>query len=207
MRSLPIKNGWSCRLRSRPPNFGFCPREQAKRSRSPAIRSITSGRAGSLMANVLSFRVTNLDLVCGCTRRMFLEASRRRFLRKGSMQRRLRFHQTASWLSGLAPIKKAISILQREVILESRTVWSRETFLSLGVRTANLFIFTGPARYCQGVPVGSSHGKKTVWKEIVPVDTAGVSTIGPILMTPDGKTYAYGLHRTLGDLYLVEGLK
>ncbi len=50
-------------------------------------------------------------------------------------------------------------------------------------------------------------GKKTVWKEIVPVDTAGVSTIGPILMTPDGKTYAYGLHRTLGDLYLVEGLK
>ncbi len=50
-------------------------------------------------------------------------------------------------------------------------------------------------------------GKKTVWKEIVPIDTAGVSTIGPILMTPDGKTYAYGLHRTLGDLYLVEGLK
>ena len=50
-------------------------------------------------------------------------------------------------------------------------------------------------------------GKKTVWKEIAPIDTAGVSTIGPILMTPDGKTYAYGLHRTLGDLYLVESLK
>jgi hypothetical protein len=26
-------------------------------------------------------------------------------------------------------------------------------------------------------------------------------------MTPDGKTYVYGFHRTLGDLYLVEGLK
>jgi Tol biopolymer transport system component len=50
-------------------------------------------------------------------------------------------------------------------------------------------------------------GKKTVWKEIAPIDTAGVSTIGPILMTPDGQTYAYGLHRTLGDLYLVESLK
>jgi hypothetical protein len=50
-------------------------------------------------------------------------------------------------------------------------------------------------------------GKRTVWKEIAPIDTAGVSTIGPILMTPDGKTYAYGLHRTLGDLYLVENLK
>lgn len=50
-------------------------------------------------------------------------------------------------------------------------------------------------------------GKKTLWKTIVPVDPTGVSTIGPVLMTPDGKTYAYGFHRTLGDLYLVEGLK
>jgi hypothetical protein len=50
-------------------------------------------------------------------------------------------------------------------------------------------------------------GKKTLWKQIVPVDPTGVSTIGPILVTPDGKTYVYGFHRTLGDLYLVEGLK
>jgi eukaryotic-like serine/threonine-protein kinase len=50
-------------------------------------------------------------------------------------------------------------------------------------------------------------GKKNVWKEIAPLDPTGVSTIGPILMTPDGKTYIYGFHRTLGDLYLVEGLK
>src|SRR5579863_7549780 len=50
-------------------------------------------------------------------------------------------------------------------------------------------------------------GKKSVWKEIAPVDPTGVSTIGPILMTPDGKAYVYGFHRTVGDLYLVEGLK
>ncbi len=50
-------------------------------------------------------------------------------------------------------------------------------------------------------------GKKTIRKEIVPVDTTGVSTIGPIQVTPDGKTFVYGFHRTLGDLYLVEGLK
>ena len=50
-------------------------------------------------------------------------------------------------------------------------------------------------------------GKKTVWKQIDPIDPTGVSTIGPILITPDGKTYVYGFHRTLGDLYLVEGLK
>jgi eukaryotic-like serine/threonine-protein kinase len=50
-------------------------------------------------------------------------------------------------------------------------------------------------------------GKKAVWKQIVPIDPTGVSTIGPIHVTPDGKAYAYGFHRTLGDLYLVEGLK
>ena len=50
-------------------------------------------------------------------------------------------------------------------------------------------------------------GKRTLWKQIVPVDPTGVSTIGPILITPNGKTYVYGFHRTLGDLYLVEGLK
>jgi Tol biopolymer transport system component/predicted Ser/Thr protein kinase len=50
-------------------------------------------------------------------------------------------------------------------------------------------------------------GKKSVWKQIAPLDPTGVSTIGPILITPDGKTYVYGFHRTLGDLYLVEGLK
>jgi len=50
-------------------------------------------------------------------------------------------------------------------------------------------------------------GKRTVWKQIAPLDPTGVSTIGPIRMTPDGKTYVYGFHRTVGDLYLVEGLK
>jgi eukaryotic-like serine/threonine-protein kinase len=50
-------------------------------------------------------------------------------------------------------------------------------------------------------------GKKTIWKQIAPLDPTGVSTIGPILMTPDGKSYVYGFHRTLGDLYLVEGLR
>ena len=46
-----------------------------------------------------------------------------------------------------------------------------------------------------------------IQKQIAPLDPTGVSTIGPILMTPDGATYVYGFHRTLGDLYLVEGLK
>jgi serine/threonine protein kinase/Tol biopolymer transport system component len=50
-------------------------------------------------------------------------------------------------------------------------------------------------------------GKRTVWRTLAPADPAGVSQIGPIVMTPDGASYIYGYHRTLSDLYLVEGLK
>jgi len=49
-------------------------------------------------------------------------------------------------------------------------------------------------------------GARALWKQLVPGDPAGVATIGPILVTPDGKTFVYGFHRTLADLYLVEGL-
>ena len=50
-------------------------------------------------------------------------------------------------------------------------------------------------------------GKRTLWRSLAPADPAGVSQIGPIVMTPDGVSYIYGYHRTLSDLYLVEGLK
>jgi hypothetical protein len=50
-------------------------------------------------------------------------------------------------------------------------------------------------------------GKRTLWRELMPSDPAGVETIGPILMTPDTKTCVYGYQRTLSDLYLVDGLK
>jgi hypothetical protein len=50
-------------------------------------------------------------------------------------------------------------------------------------------------------------GERTLWRQLMPSDPAGVERIGPIRMTPDGKTYVYGYHRTLADLYLVDGLK
>jgi hypothetical protein len=31
--------------------------------------------------------------------------------------------------------------------------------------------------------------------------------VGPTLLTPDGKSYAFGYRRTLSDLYVVEGLE
>ena len=50
-------------------------------------------------------------------------------------------------------------------------------------------------------------GKRSLWKELMPSDPAGVETIGPILITPDARTCIFGYHRMLADLYLVEGLK
>jgi Tol biopolymer transport system component len=52
-----------------------------------------------------------------------------------------------------------------------------------------------------------STGHKELLREIMPADTAGISSAFPIRMTPDGKGYAYSVGRTLSDLYLVEGLK
>jgi Tol biopolymer transport system component/predicted Ser/Thr protein kinase len=50
-------------------------------------------------------------------------------------------------------------------------------------------------------------GQRSPWKELMPPDSAGVQHIGPIRVTPDGKTYVYGFQRRLSDLYLVEGLR
>ena len=50
-------------------------------------------------------------------------------------------------------------------------------------------------------------GQRTLWRQLMPSDPAGVVTIGPILLTPDATTCVYGYHRTLSDLYLVDGLK
>ncbi len=50
-------------------------------------------------------------------------------------------------------------------------------------------------------------GHRALWKQLIPSDSAGVSRLGPILITPDGKSCLYGYHRVLSDLYLVDGLK
>jgi len=50
-------------------------------------------------------------------------------------------------------------------------------------------------------------GERSFWKELTPPDPAGVLTMGPIVMTSDGKSYVYSYRRTLDELFLVEGLK
>jgi Tol biopolymer transport system component len=48
-------------------------------------------------------------------------------------------------------------------------------------------------------------GRKTLWKEIKP--DRPVASIRSLLMTRDGRSYAYEYERTISDLYLAAGLK
>jgi eukaryotic-like serine/threonine-protein kinase len=50
-------------------------------------------------------------------------------------------------------------------------------------------------------------GRRELWKELGPADRAGVTGLGHVLITPDGRSYTYNFRRALSDLYLVEGLK
>ena len=49
--------------------------------------------------------------------------------------------------------------------------------------------------------------QRTLWKEITPPDISGIVGAVTVVLTPDGKTYAYTYRRALSDLYLVKGLK
>ncbi|HLX84352.1 MAG TPA: protein kinase [Terriglobales bacterium] len=50
-------------------------------------------------------------------------------------------------------------------------------------------------------------GQKQLWKTLMPVDAAGITDLGPILITPNGGSYVYEYGRTLSDLYLVNDIK
>ncbi len=50
-------------------------------------------------------------------------------------------------------------------------------------------------------------GKRTPWLELMPADPAGVTRIPMIVMSADGRSYAYNFTRELSDLYVIHGLK
>ncbi|MGH9442337.1 MAG: protein kinase domain-containing protein [Thermoanaerobaculia bacterium] len=70
-----------------------------------------------------------------------------------------------------------------------------------------LFVFRHGELPAKVVRLDLATGKREPWKDILPGDPSGVVTITPILLTPDGKTYAYSYPRILSQLFLGEGLK
>ena len=71
----------------------------------------------------------------------------------------------------------------------------------------SLYVYRPASSRQRWMQLDLTTGKRTFWRTLAPADPAGVSQIGPIVITPDGASYIYGYHRTLSDLYLVEGLK
>jgi Tol biopolymer transport system component/predicted Ser/Thr protein kinase len=71
----------------------------------------------------------------------------------------------------------------------------------------SLYIYRGGELPAKVYLLEIATGRRTLWRQLMPPDPAGVEYIGPVLPAPDGKAYAYGYRRLLSDLYLVEGLK
>ncbi len=60
-----------------------------------------------------------------------------------------------------------------------------------------------PARI---VRVDLATGKSQLWKELRPLDVAGIVGISTVNLTPDGRSYAYTYDHRNAELYLAEGL-
>jgi Tol biopolymer transport system component/predicted Ser/Thr protein kinase len=91
---------------------------------------------------------------------------------------------------------KAVPGLQPE---EVPTGWSSDG--------RSLFVLTRGQVPAQVYRVDVATGQRTFWKSMEPADSAGIDTIGRVMMSADNKSYVYSYVRTLSDLYLVEGLK
>jgi len=71
----------------------------------------------------------------------------------------------------------------------------------------SLYVYRGGDLPAKVYRVDLSSGNRALWKQLMPPDPAGVEFVGPVLPTPDGKSYVYGYRRLLSDLYLVEGFQ
>jgi hypothetical protein len=71
----------------------------------------------------------------------------------------------------------------------------------------SLFVFKRNELPARIVRLDVESGERKPWLELMPADSAGISRIPSIVLSPDGKSYAYNFRRDLSDLYLVRGLK
>jgi hypothetical protein len=48
-------------------------------------------------------------------------------------------------------------------------------------------------------------GKREPWRSWLPANTAGITGMGPIVLTPDLKAYAYNYESVISELYALAG--
>ena len=71
----------------------------------------------------------------------------------------------------------------------------------------SLIVYRGGELPAQVYRLEIATGHRTLWKQTMPPDPAGVEYVGPVLPSSNDNAYAYGYRRLLSDLYLVEGLR
>jgi Tol biopolymer transport system component len=82
-----------------------------------------------------------------------------------------------------------------------------ETPLGWTADGRELYIYTRGEYPARVFRLDASTGKREPWKELTPPDPAGINTISPPRIAPDGKAYVYSYNRILSDLFLAEGIK
>jgi Tol biopolymer transport system component len=71
----------------------------------------------------------------------------------------------------------------------------------------SLFVRSGtPANPLRVFRLELGSGRRSIWKDLLPPDPAGLVQLSPVV-TPDGGAYAYGYVRILSDLYEIDGLR
>ena len=68
-----------------------------------------------------------------------------------------------------------------------------------------LFVFT-PSQLPITVYQQSLAGERQVWRRFAPADRTGTVTVHRVVLSADGRSYAYALERQFSDLYIVAGL-
>lgn len=71
-----------------------------------------------------------------------------------------------------------------------------------------LLVHEDPSPWSLGriLAVDPTSGRRELWREIHPRDPGGIMNLGGLVVTPDGRSYAYLWFRALSDLYVVGDL-
>ncbi len=70
-----------------------------------------------------------------------------------------------------------------------------------------LFLYREGDRQFQIYRHDIATGESALFKELKPSDLAGINKMNSVLLTPDGKWYAYSYERTLSHLFIIDGVK
>ena len=86
-------------------------------------------------------------------------------------------------------------------------IQGRETVAGWSQDGRSIYVADLGALPIQVYVVEISTGKRALRMTLSPPDPTAVNFLGPIIVTPDAKSYVYGLDRRLSNLYVVTGLK